>query len=114
MALQQARRLPDKGNQKKRGCVLFEMPDNFAWTPSNSSFSPRRDGVPHAYESVQASGDQQAVLSAKVERLDAFMDSEDPLVARRPELWSPAQLDFLGLSFVDGLSDLSQLLLSVC
>lgn len=76
--------------------------------------SPRKDGVPQAYESVQASCDQQAVLPAKVECLDAFVDGEDPLVARRPELWSPAQLDLLGLGFVDGLSDLSQPLLSVC
>lgn len=65
-------------------------PDNVEQIPSNSFFSPRNDGVPHAYESVQASGDQQALPLAKVECLDAFMNSEDPLVARRPELWSPA------------------------
>lgn len=77
-------------------------------------FSPRKDGVPHAYEPVQASSDQQAVLLAKVERLDAFVNGEDPLVARRPQLWDPAQLHLLGLGFVDSLSDLTQLLLSVC
>lgn len=115
MALQQPRWLPDEGNKKERGCNLFE-----ATLPKKNRnikfflFSPRKDGVPQAYESVQASCDQQAVLPAKVECLDAFVDGEDPLVARRPELWSPAQLDLLGLGFVDGLSDLSQPLLSVC
>ena len=69
--------------------------------------------VPHAYEPVHASSDQQAVLLTEVERLDAFVDAENCLVEWRPELWSPAQLDLLGLTFVAGLSDLTQLLLGV-
>lgn len=70
--------------------------------------------VPHAYESVHASSDQQAVLLTKVKCLDTFVDGENRLVTRCPQLWCPAQLDLLGLTFIAGLSDLTQLLLGVC
>lgn len=80
----------------------------------NFGSSPRKMWVPQAYESVHSSGDQQAVLLTEVERLHAFLDGESCLVTWRTELWRPAQLDLLALTFVAGLSDLTQLLLSVC
>lgn len=70
--------------------------------------------VPHAYESVHATSDQQATLLTKVKCLDTFVDDEDLLVMWCSELWRPGQLGLLGLSFVAGVSDLTQLLLSVC
>ena len=69
--------------------------------------------VPHSYESVHASSDQQAVLLTKVKGLDTFVNGENCLVTRFPDLWSPAQLGLLGLALIAGLSDLTQLLLSV-
>lgn len=78
-----------------------------------SGSSPRKMGVPHAYESVHPTGDQQAVLLTEVKSLDSFVDDENRLVTWCPELWCPAQLDLLVLAFIAGLSDLSQLLLSI-
>lgn len=70
--------------------------------------------VPHAYESVHAAGDQQAVLLTKVKRFDTLVDGENRLVARSSDLRSPAQLDLLGLPFIADLSDVTQLLLGIC
>lgn len=70
--------------------------------------------VPHANESVHAAGDQEAVLLTKVKGLHTFVDGENRLIARGSHLWSPVQLDLLGFTFIAGLSDLTQLLLSVC
>ena len=69
--------------------------------------------VPHAYQSVHASSDQKAVLLTKVKGLDTFGYVENCLVTRCTELRSPAQLDLLGFTFIAGLSDIIQLLLSV-
>lgn len=101
-----------KGNQKKTPRVI--KTNNLTEILLNSVFLPRKVWVPHAYEPVQASSDQQAVLLTQVKCLDTFVDDENPLVAWCPGLWRPAQLDLLGLTFVAGLSDLTQLLLSVC
>lgn len=69
--------------------------------------------VPHAHETVQASGDQQAVLPAKVKRLYSFVNAECRLVMRRPELRRPAQLNLFDLPSVTGVPDLRQPLLRV-
>lgn len=113
MAFQNPSWFPKKEN--KPHCFFFFFNDvtRLKVNPLSSGSSPREMWVPHAYQSVHASSDQQAVLLTEVERLDAFVDAENCLVEWRPELWSPAQLDLLGLTFVAGLSDLTQLLLGV-
>lgn len=80
----------------------------------NSGSSPAKMWVPDSDESVQASSDQHAVLVTKVEALDTFVNGKNSLVSGRSGLWRPVHLDLLGLSFITGLPDLSQLLLSVC
>lgn len=103
-----------KGNWKNSPPVIKTTNKKFTEILLNSVFLPGKVWVPHAYEPVQASSDQQAMLLTKVKCLDTFVDDENPLVAWCPGLWRPAQLDLLGLTFVAGLSDLTQLLLSVC
>lgn len=112
MAFQNPSWFPKKEN-KPHCFFFFNDVTRLKVNPLSSGSSPREMWVPHAYQSVHASSDQQAVLLTEVERLDAFVDAENCLVEWRPELWSPAQLDLLGLTFVAGLSDLTQLLLGV-
>lgn len=74
MAFQNTSWLPKKK-------VAFEVHVNHLGESSmNSGSSPRKMRVPHAYEAVHASSDQQAVLLTKVKRLDAFVDAENCLV----------------------------------
>ncbi len=114
VAFQNTSWFPKNKTETKRRRKLFKFMLIVLKNEQNSGSSPRKMGVPQSYEFVHASSDKQAVCLTNVKHLDAFVDGENYLVTWCPELWSPAQLDLLGFTFVASLCDLSQLLLSVC
>ena len=75
--------------------------------------SPRDTRVPQAYKSVHATSHQQVVFLTKVVCLYTFVGAEDRLVAGRPGLGRPAELDLLGPAFAEALCDLPNLLVHV-
>lgn len=102
--------------QKKhrtKGRLVSKANVNLKENLLNIGSSPRKIWVPQAQEPVHTSSDQQPVPLTEVKCSDTFVDGENFVVTWCPELRYPAQLDLLGLTFIAGLSDLTQLPLSV-